>query len=204
MTTTAPDATASMSHVRTTARQGVVIILVGAALFFLALVALAPFRDFLAGSEDTGAKVGTVLLGVGLWRMASGLATAERGWRAVVAQCAGWSCLAGGVVTLVVELWPPTWAGADERAAEIGLTAATTVPLMASWTLLAAGFAALALVLVSDTRWPTWAGVVLLVFAILPFATRLPLFFQVGGIVAGLGVAASAARQARTTDRPGA
>lgn len=219
-TTAAPPPTA----VRSAARRGVAVILAGAAVFFAALVALPRFRDFLDGSEDATLPrdalrtarievladdrgqvlagfvlvgVGELLLGVGMWILLIAVARAESGWRAVVTGVSAWSCLAGGALSLLLQLWPPLWTGPDSDIADIGFSGLTATGLPLAFALIGIGFLGASAVLLSSSRWPRWAGAVLVVSGVLPFVTNLPLFFQVGGVIAGVGLATSARRAAR-------
>ena len=209
---------AETSSVRRSARIGVAVILVGALLFFAALAGLSAFRDFLAGSEDAQAStealmaqrlevladhrgqvlagfllvaVGELLLGVGMWVIATGVSRAESGWRAAAASAAAWSCLAGAGLALAVQSWPTMWLGDDRGVAELGLSGTTSNLLVIAWVLLSAGFLACAVVLATGGRWPIWPGAVLAVFGLLPLVTKLPLFFQLGAVIAGVGLARS-------------
>ncbi len=223
-TSETPSEATVMANVRSGARQGVALILVGAALFFAALAGLSGFREFLAGSEDSQLSsgsivagrldvlaeqrgqvlvgfvlvgIGELLLGVGMWVLVAAIARAEVGWRRALAWVSAWACCAGGVLSIVVQLWPPVWVGSDDAVAAIGESSPSAPLLVLAWILLAAGFLGTAVVVVTGACWPTWAGAVLALFGILPLVTNLPLFFQVGGVVAGVGVAVSAGRTAR-------
>ncbi len=218
--TAAPDITPA----RRSAWYGVLVVVVGTMMLFGALMAFGGFRDFLAGSEDAQTSsavlragrvevlaehrgqvfagfalvaLGQLLLGVGMAVLVAGIGRVASGWRAVVSRLSAWSCLGGGVLSVGVQLWPPTWRGSDTTVAELGLSTPSTILIPLAWGLFAAGFFGAAVVLVSDPRWPSWPGVVLIVFGLAPFLTKLPLFFQVGAVIAGVGVAAAAGGRRR-------
>jgi hypothetical protein len=223
-TTGTTTAVPNLTEVGTAARRGVAVILAGAAVFFAALVGLARFRDFLAGSEDTTLPddalraarlevladdrgqvlagfilvgVGELLLGVGMWILLTAVARAESGWRAVVTSASAWSCLAGGALSLLLQVWPPMWTGEDTGIAAIGFSGITAVGLPIAFALIGLGFLGASAAILTSGTWPRWTGAVLAVTGVLPFITNLPLFFQVGGVIAGIGLGISARRARR-------
>ena len=223
-TTQKRTATPNLTAMGAAAWRGVATILAGAAVFFAALVGLARFRDFLAGSEDVTLAedvlraarievladdrgqvlagfilvgVGELLLGVGMWILFTAVARAESGWRAWVTTTSAWSCLAGGTLSLVFQLWPPMWTGPDSDIAAIGFSGVTAIGLPIAFALISIGFLGAASVLLTSGTWPRWTGAVLLISGVLPFITNLPLFFQVGGVIAGTGLGISARRARR-------
>ena len=212
---------------RRAALRGVLVVVAGAALFFAALGALPHFRGFIAGPGDgtlTGAALedfrrellpdhhtevvlgyvliglGQLLLGIGTSIVAAGLARLETAWRAGVARGAAGLCLLGGVLSALAYAWPGYWTN-DAAMASLGEGTVSTLTFLAGWAVLAAGLMGIAIVLLSGSPWPRWTGVALLLFSALPFVTLLPLFFQVGAVVAGVGVAVGLrpARLARLT-----
>jgi hypothetical protein len=204
----------AVARTRTAAIRGATIVVSGAVIFFVALGALPDFREFIAGPGDGTLTedalqdyragtladhrtqvlvgygligLGQLLLGVGAAVLARGIARAESGWRATSAGWGAWLIALGGVAGGVTYAWPGYWFD-DEALVLLGLTSVSTAVFVAGFLLLAAGFVAVAAVLVSGHPWPRWAGVALVVFAVLPFVTFLPLFFQVGAVIAAIGI----------------
>lgn len=199
---------------RRAAIRGAVVVVTGAVIFFAALAALPDFRDFIAGPADgslTGdalenyrvdklsdhqaqvvvgyslVGLGQLLLGIGAAVLARGISLAESGWRATATRWGAWLIAIGGIAGALAYAWPGYWFD-DEALVRVGETGVSTAVFVAGWVLLAAGFIAVAAVLLSGQPWPRWTGVVLVVFALLPFVTFLPLFFQVGAVIAAVGI----------------
>jgi hypothetical protein len=199
--------------VRRTVLLAVGVIVAGAVLFFADLLALSRFREFIAGPGDgTLARedliayrtdmlashqvevvlgyaligVGTLMLGIGMAMIAKTVARVETGWQAAVATWASRALLAGGILGLVAYAWPGYWFS-DDQLINIGFTTASVLGFNAGFAAIAFGFLGVAVVMVSGRPWPRWTGAPLVLAPILVLVSSLPLFFQLGAVIAGIG-----------------
>ena len=222
----------SYAAARPTLVRGVAVVVIGAVLFFVALAALIDFREFIAGPGDgtmsgdelvtfraemlpehhtqvvlgyTLIGLGQLLLGFGTAIQAVAIARAETRRRARIATWAARVLMLGGILSCLTYAWPGYWRD-DETLLRIGETTRSASLFTLTWVVLAAGFLILAALVATGPPWPRWTAVVLTLFALLPFVTLLPLFFQLGAIVAGLGLAIGTrpTRLARLSSPPGA
>lgn len=207
----------ALDGVRRTVALAVGVIVGGAVLFFVDLIVLTDFREFIAGPGDGTLVndaliayrtdqlidhqavvvagyvligVGTLMLGIGSAMIAAAVARAAAGWRRSVATWASRLLLAGGVVGLIAYGWPGYWFD-ENLLAHIGLTTISNVAFLAGFVAIAFGLIGLGAVMVAGSPWPRWTSVPLVFFPILVFVTSLPLFFQIGATIAALGILVS-------------
>ena len=127
--------------------------------------------------------VSFLLMGFALRAWGHHLSATSTGRASEWAKAGGWSGLAGGVLSLltysVMWLWTPS------EAADFLDSTGGTVLFVAGWIPMSVSFVLLGIV----TFWlraPRWLGVMVVVIAIIPYLTLLPLWFFVGSVLAGV------------------
>lgn len=181
-------------------RVASVLLLLGSILFFAGL-SLPAFRGFfeaetleaqIAHIEENLAQfrlawvlagAGTSIAGAGLWLWGRGVAQSASGRSATAATVAAWLGAVGvpnGVIRAAVTF------GSPSNAADPGIWLAE-IPFVIYTLATLISMVTLGWVMVRGA-FPTWLGVVFILFGIAGAVTFLPLFWYIGGIIGGITV----------------